>query len=137
VRAGLMTLVGPDEFGAFVRARLEREGVDVAAVGTHPVAKTAITFVSVDGAGNRSFMFFRHPSADQSIAPADVDTAQIARARVFHFGSSTMAREPGRSATLAAFESAASAGLVLSTDPNLRRHLWEDPDAAPPLIPKL
>src|SRR5207248_3120710 len=81
--------------------------------------------------------FFRHPSADQSIAPADVDAAQIARARVFHFGSSTMAREPGRAATLAAFEAAAAAGCVLSTDPNLRRHLWESPDEAPPLIRRL
>ena len=133
-RVGLMTLVGPEDFGRFVRARLAAEGVDTAAVGTHPALKTAITFVAVADNGDRSFLFFRHPSADQGIAPTDVDLSQIARARLFHVGSSTMAREPGRAATLAAVEAALSAGKLLSTDPNLRRHLWERPDEAAPLI---
>src|SRR5262249_60700725 len=44
--AGLMTLVGDDEFGAFLRAGLEREGVDVAAVGVHATAPPGIAFVS-------------------------------------------------------------------------------------------
>jgi fructokinase len=138
LRAGLMTLVGPDDFGRFARARLAAEGVDVAALGTHPVAKTGITFVSVAADGARSFLFFRHPSADQCITTDDVDPAQVRRARVFHFGSSTLSREPGRAATLKAFEAAADAGLVISSDPNLRPHLWERPaDARDLLVPLL
>ena len=134
VRAGLMTMVGPDDFGKFIKKRLAAEGVDVATVGTHASAKTAVTFVAVGSRGERSFMFFRHPSADQAMAPADVDPARIASSRVFHFGSSTLSREPGRAATLAAFEAAAASGCILSTDPNLRRHLWERPDDAPPIL---
>ena len=57
VRAGLMTLVGPDDFGRFVKQRLAAEGVDVRGVGTHPRNKTAITFVAVTASGDRSFMF--------------------------------------------------------------------------------
>lgn len=134
VRSGLMTLVGADDFGAFLRDGLAREGVDVRGVGTHRTAKTAITFVSVGPAGERSFLFYRHPSADQEIAEHDVDPALVAEARVFHYGSSTLTREPARAATRFALAAARRAGCIVSCDPNLRPHLWQDPAQAGPLL---
>src|SRR5262245_65759877 len=99
VRAGLMTLVGADEFGAFLVAALEAEGVDTAGVGTHRTARTGITFVAVGPRGERSFLFYRHPSADQLVAEHDVDGALVAKARVLHYGSSTLPRAPARART--------------------------------------
>jgi fructokinase len=136
VRAGLMTLVGADDFGAYLRAALAAEGVDVRGVGTHPTARTGITFVTVGHLGERSFLFYRHPSADQLVAEGDVDIDLIAGARVFHYGSSTLAREPSRSATWKALVAARAAGRVISSDPNLRMHIWADPGEARPLIQK-
>ena len=134
VRSGLVTLVGADEFGRFIREELLREGVDVSGVGIHRNARTGVTFVAVGPAGQRSFTFYRHPSADMLVAPVDVDGAAIGRARVFHFGSSTLAREPARSATLAALAEAREAGCMVSCDPNFRPHLWDTPAEAPALI---
>lgn len=136
-RVGLMTLVGPDAFGTFVRDKLAAEGIDIAGVGVHRTAKTGVTFVSVGAHGERSFLFFRHPSADQMIADHDVDEALIRRARVVHVGSSTLAREPSRSATLKALELAKRAGCLVSTDPNWRPHLWENPAEAGPMLREL
>jgi fructokinase len=130
VRSALMTLVGSDDFGTFLLRGLEREGVDAAGVGTHRTARTGITFISVGLRGERSFLFYRHPSADQLIAEHDVDPELVARARVFHFGSSTLAREPARAATRKALEAARAAGCVISCDPNVRMHLWTDPGEA-------
>jgi fructokinase len=137
VRSGLMTLVGADEFGAFLRDGLEREGVDVAGVGTHRTARTGITFVAVGDRGERSFLFYRHPSADQLVAEHDVDPAILARARVFHYGSSTLSREPARSATRKAVRAAREAGCAISCDPNLRLHLWNDPGEPGPIVREL
>jgi len=134
VRSALVTLVGADEFGRFARAQLSREGVDVTGVGTHPTARTAVTFVAVGPEGERTFTFYRHPSADMMVAPVDVDRALIARARLFHFGSSTLACEPARSATLSALASAREAGALVSCDPNFRLHLWADAAEAAALI---
>jgi fructokinase len=125
-RPGLMTLVGTDDFGQFLLDGLTAEGVDVAGVGTHRTARTGVTFVAVGLRGERSFLFYRHPSADQLIAEHDVDPEVIGRARVLHYGSSTLSREPARSATLRALELARRAGCVVSCDPNLRPHLWEN-----------
>ncbi len=126
-RAGVMTLVGADDFGAFLLAGLEAEGVDTAGIGTHRAARTGITFVSVGDRGERSFLFYRHPSADQLVAEHDVDPDVIGRARVFHYGSSTLSREPARAATRKALAAARAAGCVISCDPNVRLHLWQDP----------
>src|SRR5262245_56981448 len=136
-RVGLMTLVGPDAFGLFVRDRLGAEGIDVDGVGVHRTAKTGVTFVSVGARGERSFLFFRHPSADQMIAAHDVDEAIVARTRVLHVGSSTLAREPSRAATLRAIELAKRHGCLVSTDPNWRPHLWENPAEAGALLKQL
>lgn len=137
-RVGLMTLVGADEFGRFVRRKLGEEGVVVDAVGTHRTARTGVTFVSIGPSGERSFLFYRGtglaPSADLQIGPLDVDPAQIARARVLHLGSSTLAREPARAATLRALELGEGGGALVSIDPNWRPHLWDDPPAAAPLL---
>jgi fructokinase len=137
VRVSLMTLVGPDAFGTFVRDRLAAEGVDVRGVGVHRTAKTGVTFVAVGAHGERSFLFFRHPSADQMIAEHDVDEALLARAHVVHVGSSTLSREPARAATLKAIATARRAGCLISSDPNWRAHLWENPAEAAPMLQAL
>ncbi|HXU71049.1 MAG TPA: carbohydrate kinase [Polyangia bacterium] len=136
-RVGLMTLVGPDAFGTFVRDRLAAEGVDVRGVGVHRTAKTGVTFVAVGAHGERSFLFFRHPSADQMIADHDVALSIVESAHVLHVGSSTLAREPSRAATLRAIAAAKRAGCLISTDPNWRAHLWENPAEAAPMLQSL
>ncbi|MBI4511136.1 MAG: carbohydrate kinase [Deltaproteobacteria bacterium] len=133
LRVGLTTLVGADEFGAFLRDALAREGIDTTSVGTHPTARTGITFVAVGPKGERAFTYYRHPSADQMVSESDVDARLIQGARVFHHGSSSLAREPSRSATLAAIRAAREAGCIVSCDPNLRPHLWSDPAESIPL----
>jgi fructokinase len=141
VPTALVTLVGNDAFGRFVKRALADEGVVVDAVGQHKSARTGVTFVSIGVGGARGFLFYRHPSADMLIAPAHVDAQpqHIRRGRVFHFGTSTLAREPSRSATLRALEllSTTQPRKLLSCDLNLRPHLWPEIKEAPPLLRKL
>jgi fructokinase len=128
LRVGLMTQVGKDDFGTFLRRELAREGVDTTSVGVHASARTGITFVSVGPKGERSLMSYRPPSADQLVGPDDVQEGPIARARVFHYGSSTMATPRSKEGTRRALELAHAAGSIISSDPNLRLPIW--PSAA-------
>ena len=75
-------------------------------------------------------MFYRHPSADMLWHAEQVDQADVARARIFHYGSISLIHEPSRSATLTALAYAKSNGALLSYDPNLRLPLWPSVDAA-------
>jgi len=130
VPAGFMGKVGDDPFGHFLAQMLAEAGVDTAALRFSSEARTALAFVSLRADGEREFSFYRHPSADMLYRPDEVDTAYIRMAKVLHYGSISLIGEPSRSATLLAVETARSAGLLVSYDPNLRLSLWPNAEAA-------
>lgn len=123
-------MVGNDPFGEYLTQVLNDNGVDTTGLKFTDKARTALAFVSLEADGERSFAFYRHPSADMLITPEDVEYSLINRAKAFHFGSISLIGEPSRSATLAAAAYALERGALVSYDPNLRRALWSSDEAA-------
>ena len=128
--SAFMGQVGDDPFGRYLAEVLAAENVDVRGLTFSREARTALAFVSNTADGDRSFMFYRHPSADMLMTPADVDTAIIDACDVFHHGSITYIREPAASALRLALDHAQSRGKFISYDPNLRLPLWDSAEAA-------
>lgn len=122
--------VGDDPFGYYLEGVLRDEGVDTRGLRFSSAARTALAFVSLRADGERSFVFYRQPSADMLMTPDDVALDVIDGQDVFHFGSITLISEPSRSATLSAVNYARERGLFISYDPNLRLSLWSDAEAA-------
>lgn len=122
--------VGDDPFGHHLADVLAAEGVDLRGLCYSTEARTALAFVSLTAEGERSFVFYRHPSADMLMRPDQVALDVLKDAKIFHFGSITMIGEPSRSATLLAAQEARSRGMLVSYDPNLRLSLWPSPQAA-------
>lgn len=122
--------VGDDPFGHYLADVLEAEGVDMRGLTFSTEARTALAFVSLTSQGERSFVFYRHPSADMLMRPDQVVLEVLNDRKIFHFGSITLIDEPCRSATLMAAQSAHSRGMLISYDPNLRLSLWPSADAA-------
>lgn len=130
VESAFLGMVGDDPFGRFLAGVLETDGVDTRGLRYHKDARTALAFVSLAADGDRSFSFYRNPSADMLMRPEDVALDVIDNYKILHYGSITLIGEPSRSATLAAVEHARANGLLISYDPNLRLALWDSPDAA-------
>ncbi len=128
--ASFVGKVGDDPFGHWLVEVLEGEGVDVHDVRFEEAARTALAFVSLTAEGERDFVFYRHPSADQLHRPDEVDLDAVRAAKVLHHGSISLIQEPSRSATLAAIHAAREAGVTVSYDPNLRLPLWPSAEAA-------
>ncbi len=128
--SAFMGQVGDDPFGRYLARVLAAEKVDISGLTYSSEARTALAFVSNTADGDRSFMFYRHPSADMLMKPADVDTALIDACAVFHHGSITFIREPAASALRLALERAHARGKFISYDPNLRLPLWDSAEAA-------
>lgn len=128
--SAFMGQVGDDPFGRHLADVLAAEDVDIAGLTYSDEARTALAFVSNTADGDRSFMFYRHPSADMLMTPEDVNTALIDDCQVFHHGSITFIREPAASALRLALEHASAAGKFISYDPNLRLPLWDSPVSA-------
>ncbi|MBL8317691.1 MAG: sugar kinase [Burkholderiaceae bacterium] len=123
-RVAYASALGPDPYGAMLRALWDAEGVDHSGVKTDAAAFTAVYFVTHDAQGHH-FSFFRAGSAASRMSPADLPLALIRRAKVLHLsgislGISTSACDTG----YAAIAAARDAGVAVSFDTNLRLKLW-------------
>lgn len=128
--SAFMGQVGDDPFGHHLAEILSAELVNIDGLTFSTEARTALAFVSNTDDGDRSFMFYRHPSADMLMKPDDVKTEVIDESDIFHFGSITMIHEPSKSATIKAVQHAVDHDKFVSYDPNLRLPLWESEEAA-------
>jgi fructokinase len=136
-RSALVTVVGADEFGHFLRERLTAEGVDVSHLRQVSESRTGLVFISLDARGERSFTYFRTRSAEYLLNERDVDEAFLGRAKVFHWGSNSLHLPEARVAMQRAVEWARGAGRIVSCDPNLRLHAWADPSEAKGILDRL
>lgn len=72
-RAAFVGKLGDDEFGRMLAGILEQNGVAVDGVLFDQGARTALAFVTLRADGEREFMFYRNPSADMLLTPAELD----------------------------------------------------------------
>jgi fructokinase len=129
-KVGFLGKIGEDEFGQFLREALDHEGVDVTCAIMTREARTGITFVSLDERGERSFLSFAHASADMTLRDEDIDPAKLVRADIVLCGSNQMMAPDGRAAITHCIQAARSHGCFIVMDPNVRLHLWSDPESA-------
>lgn len=122
--------VGDDSFGNFLRSTLVENHVDISGLVTDDREHTTLAVVSIDPRGERSFSFYREPSADVNLRPEDISPEQLKATRYLHFGSVSLTAEPERSATLYAVQTAKAQGAIISYDPNYRASLWRDETTA-------
>ena len=139
-RAALISGAGDDPFGRFVRAELERLGVDNRYVATHDAYPTPVTFCEIFPPDDFPLYFYRKPSApDLQITPEEIDTEAVASARLFWATVTGLSEEPSRSAHFAAWEARGASEATGSDgarapltvlDLDYRPMFWETPAAA-------
>ncbi|WP_312641544.1 carbohydrate kinase [Hydrogenoanaerobacterium sp.] len=125
LRTSFISKLGQDSFGDFLKDSIADAGVDTQNMIMTEKHPTTLAFVTLDSTGNRSFAFYRNQTADVMLTEQEIDYDEIAKARVFHFGSVSMSAEPARTATLQAAQYAHKQGVMVSYDPNLRELLWQ------------
>lgn len=128
-RTGVITKVGDDGFGRFVRAALAGFGVETAHVGVHPTLRTPLAFCEIHPPDDFPLLFYREPTApDLTLTTDELDLDAIAAVPLFWTTGTGLSAEPSRSATLAALE--ARAGKPTIHDLDHRPSLWADPAEA-------
>lgn len=128
--AAFVGMFGRDMFADLLLRELAAAGVDTTHARRTDAANTALAFVSHAAGGERSFSFYRPPSADLLFRDADFEPAVFTAGNVFHAGSCSMTEAGSAAATLQGMTRARDAGALVSFDMNLRPALWprgEDP----------
>jgi 5-dehydro-2-deoxygluconokinase len=127
---GLISAVGNDPFGRFVRAELARLGVDSRYVAEHDAYPTPVTFCEIFPPDHFPLYFYRKPSApDLQITPGAFITDAIRSARLYWSTVTGLSQEPSRGAHFAAWEARGRAPMTV-LDLDYRPMFWESPASA-------
>jgi 5-dehydro-2-deoxygluconokinase len=127
-RSAVLTKVGTDGFGDYVRAALVGFGVDASFVGTDERLRTPLAFCEIHPPDDFPLLFYREPTApDLQLTDADLAAAPVEHVPLLWMTGTGLSEEPSRSATLAALR---RRGRRVHTvfDLDYRPMLWrEDP----------
>jgi 5-dehydro-2-deoxygluconokinase len=102
-RTAVITKVGDDPFGGYIRGALTGFGVDPGFVGTDSELRTPLAFCEIHPPDDFPLLFYREPSApDLQLHVEDLDVDAIRGAGIFWVTGTGLSVEPSRSATLEA-----------------------------------
>ena len=129
-RAAVLTKVGPDPFGAYVRSALRSFGVSADFVGTAEDLLTPVVFAAMDPPEDPALLFYRLPVApDLTLGPGDVPWDVVADVPVLWVTGTGVSAEPARGTQR---DMLARRGRRAHTvlDLDFRPMFWSDVDSA-------
>jgi 5-dehydro-2-deoxygluconokinase len=124
LRAAMLTRVGDEHNGRFVREALAAEGVDVSQVRTDPRRLTALVFLGIRDRDTFPLIFYREQCADMALSTADIDPAFIASADTLLISGTHLSQPQTYDACLSAMQAARAAGTRVALDIDYRPVLW-------------
>jgi 5-dehydro-2-deoxygluconokinase len=99
----VITKVGDDKFGGYIRGALTAFGVDAGFVGTDPTLRTPLAFCEIHPPDDFPLLFYREPSApDLQLTTSDLDADAVRAAGIFWVTGTGLSVEPSRATTLEA-----------------------------------
>ncbi|WP_427007013.1 5-dehydro-2-deoxygluconokinase [Pseudarthrobacter sp. H2] len=125
-RAAIVTKVGGDGFGTFVRNRLAGWGVTVDHVGIDPQGQTPLALTALAPAETPQVAFYRgNPAPDTTLVAADLDPETVRNCGVLWISHGALAQGTTASAAMTWLEQRGRAGHTI-LDLDYRPALWPD-----------
>ena len=124
LKSALLTRVGDEHMGRFIREQLAREGVCVDGVKTDPERLTALVLLGIRDEHRFPLIFYRENCADMALCEDDVDPAFIARARAVVATGTHLSHSRTEAAVLKALRLARENGAQTALDIDYRPNLW-------------
>lgn len=124
LNAALLTRVGADHMGRFIREQLEREGVDTRAVHTDADRLTALVLLGIRDREQFPLLFYRENCADMALQPGDVDAEMVRSAKAVLINGTHLSRSNVFETSMKAIELARASGGRVVFDIDFRPVLW-------------
>ncbi|MCY4438957.1 MAG: 5-dehydro-2-deoxygluconokinase, partial [Deltaproteobacteria bacterium] len=124
LKTAVITRVGDEHMGRFIREQLRAEGVDVRGVTTDPERLTALVLLGIRDQESFPLIFYRENCADMALSPDDIDPDFIAEARCVLASGTHLSHPRTEAATLRALDLARESGAMTIVDLDYRPNLW-------------
>ena len=124
LKSGLVTRVGDEHMGRFVREQCAREGVDVSGIRTDPTRLTSLVVLGIRDENSFPLIFYRDNCADGALDEGDIDPAYIESAESIVVTGTHFSRANTAAAQIKAMRIARAAGRKIVFDIDFRPNLW-------------
>ncbi|MHA6731173.1 bifunctional 5-dehydro-2-deoxygluconokinase/5-dehydro-2-deoxyphosphogluconate aldolase [Devosia sp. A369] len=124
LKSALITRVGHEQMGRFIREQLIREGVETVGVATDPDRLTALVLLSVEAEGVSPMIFYRTDCADMALSEDDIDETLIASSHAIVVTGTHFSRPNSEAAQKKAIRLAKAHGGRVVFDIDYRPNLW-------------
>ncbi len=124
LKSAVITAVGGEQLGRFIREQFSREGVALDGVKVDPDRLTALAILAVEDDRTFPLLFYRENCADMGLTEADIDERFVASAAAIVVTGTHFARESTAAAQRKAMRIARAAGSRVAFDIDYRPNLW-------------
>lgn len=124
LKSALLTRVGDEQMGHFIREQLQREGVATGGLKSDKERLTALVLLAVESEGVSPMIFVRTDCADMALCEDDVDEAFVASARSIVVTGTHFSRPNTEAAQRKAIRIAKANGNKVVFDIDYRPNLW-------------
>jgi 5-dehydro-2-deoxygluconokinase len=124
LKSAVLTRVGDEHMGRFIREQLVREGVDVRGVKTDPERLTALVLLGIRDEHQFPLIFYRENCADMALCEDDVEPDFIGAARCVLATGTHLSHPRTEAAVLKALKIAREGGARTALDIDYRPNLW-------------
>lgn len=124
LKSALITRVGDEQMGRFIREQLAREGVETGGIVTDPERLTALVLLSVENDKSFPLIFYRDNCADAALEDSDIDSDFIRSARAVLVTGTHFAKPHSDKAQRKAMRIARGSGAKVVFDIDYRPNLW-------------
>ncbi len=124
LKSALITRVGNEQMGRFIREQLEREGVETSGIVTDPDRLTALVLLSVENDKSFPLIFYRDNCADSALNEDDIQEAFIKQAQAVLVTGTHFAKPHSDKAQRKAMRIARENGGKVVFDIDYRPNLW-------------
>ncbi len=132
--SSMVSKVGNDPFGCFLKAMLEHYKVNTDYVWTSERGNTALAFVNLDEQGERSFNFYVENAAHKHISSQDLLAIDCNQETILHFCSGSLSCNDLLKSTEFILSKAQENAMMVCLDINYRFAFWDDQQSAPEYI---
>ncbi len=133
-KTALISRIGKDEFGEYLREILENEGVNLDCLQYDQEERTPIIFVN-KSKKTPSWLAYRGADIKLQISKQIYD--KIDNSSIFFTSSFILSQNPARAAAIKAVEYAVKKDKFFAFDPNFRAQLWPEGNKGSQIIKKL
>ena len=124
LKSGLITRVGDEHMGRFIREELAREGVDTQGVVTDPARLTALVILGIRDEHQFPLIFYRENCADMALCEDDIAEDYIASTRAVIATGTHLSHARTEAAVIKALKLARKHGAQTALDIDYRPNLW-------------